>query len=64
MIFLQTVVFPEAVPPATPIRNVPAPALPDVAREEANTESLDFVGEEGGVKGGGATLSAMAVDCN
>lgn len=60
MILLQTVLLPEAVPPATPIKKgegrlAPAlgsPLLEGLGVREAKVEPFNFVGEEGGVKGG------------
>lgn len=60
MIFLQTLVLPEAVPPATPIKKgegrarvaALTPLPTGLGVEEVKAEPLNFVGDEGGVNGG------------
>ena len=61
MIFLHTLVFPEAVPPATPIKNGEECLLVWSGGLGEKGDALDLVGDDGGVNGGGSLILSLTL---
>lgn len=64
MIFLQTLVFPEAVPPATPIKKGEESLLGWSGGLGEKGDPLDLVGDDGGVNGGGSLILSNSSHSN